>query len=242
MNRFVTDCGPAGADRFEEARYSRNMPALTLEECVAVRGKRVCVAGCGGLGGYIIELLARVGVGTIVTADGDVFDASNLNRQLLSEEALIGRKKAEIAALRVSGINSGVKTVAVPEFFTRDNGRRLLAGCDIAVDALDSAESRLILAEACDEAGIYLVHGAVSGWFAQAAVIAPGSGTMSGLYPPRRGKTPLPSSGNLGFVAAACASVQAAEAIKLLCGRETALSGKLLFMDFRNMDFTKIDI
>ncbi|MCL1829462.1 MAG: HesA/MoeB/ThiF family protein [Oscillospiraceae bacterium] len=223
-----------------DERYSRNIPALSPEECAALRSKRVCVAGCGGLGGYIIELLARAGAGELVVADGDVFDVSNLNRQLFSKESNIGQKKARAAALRVAEINSGVKVISEEEMFTAESGPRLLKGCDLALDALDSAEARLTLARACNEAGICLVHGAISGWFAQVTVIAPGSGTMEKLYPPKKNKPP--SRGNLGFVASVCAAIQVSEAVKLLCGRESELSGKLLIMDLKTPDFTKIDI
>jgi len=221
-------------------RYSRNVPALSPEECASLRDKHVCVIGCGGLGGYIIELLARVGVGALTVVDGDVFDVSNLNRQLLSDESSIGQNKAEVAARRVSEINSGVVVTVAAELFTRESAARLLKGCDLAVDGLDNAETRLILEESCKEAGIYLVHGAISGFFAQSAVVAPGAGTLEKLYP--HGAARAPTGGNLGFVASLCASVQAAEAVKLLCGRESALSDKLLLMDLRTMEFTLIDI
>jgi len=216
------------------------MPALTAEECASLREKRVCVVGCGGLGGFVIELLARAGVGALSVVDGDVFEASNLNRQLLSEEGVLGRSKAEIAALRVSKVNSDVRVDAFVELFTEASAKRLLEGCDLAVDALDNVESRLVLADACADAGIFLVHGAISGFFAQASVVAPGSGVLGRLYPPRDMKAPM--RGNLGFVASSCASFQAGEAVKLLCGREPALMGKLLLMDFRTLEFTKIDL
>ena len=64
-----------------EERYIRNLGALTEQECALLRTKTVFVAGCGGLGGYLIEMLMRLGVGAIRAADGDVFEASNLNRQ-----------------------------------------------------------------------------------------------------------------------------------------------------------------
>jgi len=223
-----------------EDRYSRNMPALTPEECAALRAKKVCVVGCGGLGGYLIELLARAGVGSMTVVDSDVFEASNLNRQLLSEEEFLGHKKAEIAARRVSRINSDVKVGYAAERFTIENAQRLIGDCDIAVDALDNVGSRFDLAQACTDAGIYLIHGAISGFFAQSTVVAPGSGTFEKLYP--SGVKSIPARGNLGFVASLCASVQSAEAVKLLCGRQPALLGKLLIMDLRAMEFTTIDI
>ena len=70
--------------------YTRNIPALTAEECMLLSGKQVAVIGCGGLGGYLIEYLARIGIGSIRCVDGDVFEESNLNRQLLSTPSLLG--------------------------------------------------------------------------------------------------------------------------------------------------------
>ena len=83
-----------------QERYARNIPALSREECELLGKKTVAVIGCGGLGGHIIELLARVGVGTLRVVDGDVFDSTNLNRQLLSREDALGHKKALEAARR----------------------------------------------------------------------------------------------------------------------------------------------
>jgi molybdopterin/thiamine biosynthesis adenylyltransferase len=221
-------------------RYSRNTPALTLEECALLGEKQVCVVGCGGLGGYNIELLSRIGVGALTVVDGDVFEVSNLNRQLLCDDGSIGRKKALVAAERVKIINSVVNVTAAPELFTEDSASRLLRGCHLAVDALDNAAGRLVLADACAAAGIFLIHGAISGFFAQVSVIAHGSGVMEKLYPRRFFKAP--QKGNLGFAAAMCASIQSAEAIKLLCGRQSALLGKLLLIDMRTMGFTTLDV
>ena len=81
-------------------RYSRNMLALSKEENKSLRDKKVCVIGCGGLGGYIIEMLGRLGIGTIVAVDGDVFEISNLNRQLLSDVTNLGLNKATQAQKR----------------------------------------------------------------------------------------------------------------------------------------------
>ena len=81
-----------------EARYARNIPALSATECEILRQKRVLVVGCGGLGGHVIDQLARIGVGSIRAVDGDVFEETNLNRQLLSSVPLLGVNKAKAAA------------------------------------------------------------------------------------------------------------------------------------------------
>ena len=91
-----------------QPRYSRNIPALTEEECTLLHTKKIAVIGCGGLGGHVVELLARIGIGSIRAVDGDVFDVSNLNRQLLSEVALLGTSKAMAAVQRIGSINLDV--------------------------------------------------------------------------------------------------------------------------------------
>ncbi len=68
-------------------RYIRNIPALTEHECALLQQKTVAVVGCGGLGGHLVELMARIGVGELVVIDGDCFEISNLNRQLLQHNS-----------------------------------------------------------------------------------------------------------------------------------------------------------
>ena len=144
-----------------EERYIRNLGALTEQECAQLRTKTVFVAGCGGLGGYLIEMLLRLGVGTIRAADGDVFEASNLNRQLLSLPAALGQSKVEAAAKRAAEVNPDVRFVPIPEFVTEENAAELIRGSDAVLDALDNIQARRILARACAEEGIPMIHGAI---------------------------------------------------------------------------------
>ena len=212
-----------------EERYVRNLGPLTETEQEALSKKTVFVAGLGGLGGHLVEHLLRLGVGAIVAVDGDTFSPSNLNRQLLSTEDNLGRKKAQAAMERAAAVNPNVRFTAVPDFLTADNCDALLSGCDLALDGLDNVAARRILAAGCDRAGIPLVHGAIRDWYAQVAVIPPGSGLMDRLYPPHVG--PLSPAGCIAPVPAYCAAVQVAQAACLLCGRPASLWGKLLAAD-----------
>ena len=166
-----------------EARYARNIPALSATECEILKQKRVLVVGCGGLGGHIIDQLARIGVGSIRAVDGDVFEETNLNRQLLSSVPLLGVNKAKAAAAHIGRVNPAVTVEAVEAFLTEDNADALVAGCDIVMDALDNIPSRKILAAACERAGIPYVYGAIQGWVAQAAISIPGDGLIGKLFP-----------------------------------------------------------
>ena len=219
-----------------QERYARNIPALSREECELLQRKTVAVIGCGGLGGHIIELLARVGVGTLRVVDGDVFDCTNLNRQLLSREAVLGKSKALEAAERVRSVNSQVAVEAVPEFLTENNAQTILSGCDAVVDGLDSIAARRVLAMACRRAGIPYVYGAISGWVAQAAVSMPGDNLIGKLFPD---EVEIRDKSVLSFTPALCASMQASLCVKLLTGRAVE-TGTIFYFDLLNQEFETI--
>lgn len=212
-------------------RYERNREAITPGEQQLLAEKHVLVVGCGGLGGYIIETLGRLGVGYITVVDGDVFQPSNLNRQLLSSMENLGRSKAEAAAERMAAINPEVQVIPVSEYLTAENAAALLRGQDAVVDALDRAQARLLLAEHAARAGIPVVHGAIAGWCARIAVIFPGDPTLNLLYGGEPGQGLERVTGNLSFTAACTASFQAAETLKLLLGRGRVRRGATLELD-----------
>ncbi len=218
------------------ARFSRNIPALTEAEQARLAGKTVAVIGCGGLGGHLIELLTRIGVGSIRAVDGDVFECSNLNRQLLATMDTLGRSKALCAAERARAINPTIHAEAHPVFLTQENARELIRGCDAVLDALDSADARRVLADACAEAGVPYVFGAISGWVAQAAVSMPGDGLLRRLYPE---ETVLTDRSVLSFTPALCAAMQASLCVKLLAGRPVE-TGCIYYFDLLSQEFETI--
>jgi len=214
-----------------EPRYERNRTTITPEEQQVLASARVCVCGCGGIGGYVIEMLARAGVGTIVAVDGDAFEASNLNRQLLAREDNLGCSKAEAARERVGAVNSQVNVVVRNELIEDGNAGDILAGCDLVVDALDSYQTRLALEGWCAEREIPLIHGAIAGWYAQVTAIEPGSHAIERIYPQSTEAGAEKALGNPSFTPALAASIEVAEAVKVLLAKGTPLYGKLLVMD-----------
>lgn len=195
--------------------------------------KRVLIVGCGGLGGNLISIFARIGVGNLRIVDGDVFEATNLNRQLFSEIPVLGRNKARVASDRLARINPDIAVDAVEAFLTEENAAALLQGCDIAVDALDNIPSRRLLAAACEKAGIPLVYGAISGWVAQSALSMPGDRLVEILYPE---DVVVRDKSVLSFTPALCASMQSALCIKYLTGRPVE-SGVIYYFDLLNQEF-----
>lgn len=220
-------------------RFMRNIPALSESDQTELSNKRVLIVGCGGLGGYICECLVRAGVGHITVADGDVFEETNLNRQLLSTDTTLGMNKAIVAKERAKQINPCVDFIAHPVFFSCDNADELMEGADIVIDALDSIDTRLTLEDECAERDLVMVHGAVSGWNAQVCTVLPGSRILHRLYE-NSGETADKSC--VCPTPALCASIQAAEAIKLLCGKTCATQNKLLIADLKYMTFDLIEM
>ena len=219
-----------------EERYIRNLGALTEQECAVLRTKTVLVAGCGGLGGYLIEMLLRLGVGTLRAADGDCFEASNLNRQLLSSPLSLGQSKADAAARRAALVNPDVRFVPISQFVMTENAAELIQGCDAVLDALDNIQARRLLAHACAEAGIPLIHGAICAWSAQAAVVMPGDDLIDRIYPEG---VSLSSKASLSFTPPFCAALQTALCTRLLTGRPLE-TGRLYVADLLNMELESL--
>ena len=213
-------------------RYLRNFGTLGWQGQLALLESTVAVIGLGGLGGNVVEGLARAGVGCLVLVDGDVFADHNLNRQPLSEEARLGRPKTEAAQARVAAINSAVEVIAYLEKASAERMRDILRGVAVVVDALDRLPDRLALQDAASEVGIPMVHGAIAGWMGQVMTILPGDTGLRGLYGEE-----LPDQGaevELGCPTATpmmVAAWQVQEVVKLLTGQGRLLRHRLLFMD-----------
>lgn len=215
-----------------DERYIRNIPALTPAEQHLLKTKHVLVAGCGGLGGYILEFLLRLGVGKITAVDSDSFDLSNLNRQLLSEIPLLGTQKTDAATARAAAVNPDVAFQAVCTRISESNASALIADCDAVIDALDNIEGRKCLFAACSKAGIPFIHGAIGGWNVQAAICMPRDSMLDILYP-SAAQVKTPSV--LSFTPALCAALQVSLCTQLLCGRPVE-TGKLYLYDLLHME------
>ena len=219
-------------------RYDRNIGTITIEEQQLLKTKSVCVIGCGGLGGGVIENLVRMGVGRLTVVDGDSFDVSNLNRQVLSNEGNLGKSKALEAAEQMHQINGEVEIKPIEGLLSADNAREIIGGCDVVVDALDNVEARLALEDACDVEEIPLIHGAISGWNGQVGVVMPGSGILHQIY---ESDMEDGSPTNPSFTPAVVSALQASETIKVLLGREESLRNKLLMIDLLDHEYEVID-
>ena len=209
--------------------FSKNSAIFSPEEMSVLADKKILVAGCGGLGSSVIELLSRSGIGHLIVADGDQFEPSNMNRQILCTPDTLGSSKARAAAQRILSINPDCDVQAVCCRLDKANLKDLLPGCDLVIDALDSVSGRLMLEDACEEAGLFLIHGAVNGWFLQAGVCPPGAGMLHTLYASH--DQDGPSGGGIAMTVFTCAAFEVSEAIKHLLHRPDTFTGKFLLFD-----------
>lgn len=225
------------------ARYQRNRQMLTVADQLRLLRSRVVVVGCGGLGGYAIEELARLGVGEIVAIDPDHFEEHNLNRQLLSSPARLGQAKVQAAAERVAEINPAVLLTPLQLALTQENGMALLAGAQIAVDGLDTISARCALAACCNAAQIPVVHAAIAGWYGQITTQFPDEEMMQRFCGEETADRGIEKElGNPAFTPALLASIQVADACKVLLGRGVPLRRRLLQIDLLDMEVEEISM
>ena len=226
-------------NRIYPYRYLRNRHIVSLEEQIRLSESRAAVMGCGGLGGQVILLLARLGLGQMVVVDRDVFDETNLNRQALSSCHSIGKSKAQTAADMVRSINPGVEVTPVRSNLTGRNALETLKGCHVVVDALDNIAGRFVLEKAAKHLRIPMVHGAIAGFEGQVMTIFPDDPGLERLYGPERtdeDRTHRAEArlGVPGLTAAFVANLEAMEVVKILLGRGKPFRHTLVHVDLEN--------
>jgi len=215
-------------------RYQRNLGVISPSEQVKLLQSKVVIIGAGGLGGTVLELLTRMGVGQLIIADKDLIVDSNLNRQILSNETNLGQNKADVAVRRVKEINSSIEITGHSVFIDSDNVKKIIKGAEVVVDALDNLSARFILQKACRELNIPLVHGAIAGFNGQLTTIFPQDKGLELIYGSDKD---LPEHGNEVTLGAPTvtpviiASLEAQEVIKILLKRGKVFRNKLLYLD-----------
>lgn len=209
-------------------RYRRNIGTVGLDGQLKLLRSCVGICGLGGLGGYTLESLARFGIGRLILADCDVFEESNLNRQRLCRESDLGRPKVERALETAAEVNSSVIAVGHHRFVQADNVTEIFQGADLIVDALDTVSCRLALQEGCGKLGIPMVHGAIAGTCGQVMTVFPGDPGLKAVYATEDDRGVETVVGNPPPTPALVASLQAQEAVKIVCGGELLRNGFLL--------------
>ena len=225
-------------------RYIRNMDALSMKDQITLLRSRACIVGLGGLGGTVVETLARIGVGAMTVIDGDMFDESNLNRQALSSEHNLSQTKTVAALEKILTVNSSILIQDHTEKMDEDNALQLLENADIAVDCLDNIQDRFVLEKAAKKTGIPMVSAAVAGFFGQVMAIFPEDRGLELVYGPEQNISTTrgaeASLGNLAFTVSLMASLECAEVVKILLNKNSDLRNRLLIVDLKEHTFERI--
>ena len=224
------------------------LPGIGQSGQDALAAAHVMVVGCGALGSFAIDQLARAGVGTLTLVDRDVVELTNLQRQTLYVEAHVrgGVPKAVAAADRVRAIDSSLNVHPVVEHFDSNNALELLYRVDLVIDGLDNFPSRFLLNDACVSREVPWIHGGAVAETGTSMTVLPGkTPCLRCLFPdpPAPGLTPTcDTSGVLAPIVATVASHQVIEAIKVLVGKYQALDSSLVSWDLWRNRFNRLPL
>ena len=203
--------------------------------------------GAGGLGSPVALYLGTAGVGTITIVDHDTVELTNLQRQIVHTMARVGEPKVASAAQAIAAINPEVRVVALQERAEAQRLDELVAAADVVLDCSDNFATRQAVNAACVAHARPLVAGAAIGFDAQVSVYdtrdadAP---CYACVFPPGAAvqEVACATMGVFAPLVGIIGSLQAAEALKLICGAGRTATGRLLMLDGRTLQFTEMGL
>jgi len=223
-------------------RYIRNYKTITMEMQLDLARSRVLVVGAGGLGGYVIELLVRSGAGRLTVADGDVFEPSNLNRQLLGNTHLVGKPKVKAAHNRAMDVNPFARVETCSTYLQPEDLPGLLPESDLVLDCLGGVEFRQELLQAAREHGRPLVTGFVAGNTGLASTVFPGDQSPAAFWQVGPGQGAEITLGNVAYTVSMIATLQAREAIHILTRQAPCLRNRVFLADMQTCSFQSLEL
>jgi molybdopterin/thiamine biosynthesis adenylyltransferase/rhodanese-related sulfurtransferase len=246
---------PEGFNAVSAQRYARHlvMPQVGAEGQRKLFRTRILLAGLGGLNSPSALYLAAAGVGCLGLVDPDRVERSNLQRQVIHAESMLGENKTLSAQARLRDLNPDVDTVLIEQRIDQSNAQQLVADWDIVIDGTDNFPARYALNEACVRLGKPLVYGAVMRFQGQVSVFWPAHPDQAAgpapcfrcLFPQAPDAADAPScaeAGVLGVLPGIIGTLQASEALKLALGVGQPLTGRLLLIDALNLEFRQARI
>lgn len=232
----------------EYARYSRHLilPEVGLEGQKRLKAASVLCVGTGGLGSPLLLYLAAAGIGRIGIVDFDVVDHSNLQRQVIHGTSWVGKPKIESAKNRIHEINPYCQVDLYETALSSANALDILRPYDIVVDGTDNFPTRYLVNDACVLLDKPNVYGSIFRFEGQATVFNyEGGPNYRDLYPepPPPGMVPSCAEGGvLGILPGIIGVIQATETVKIVLGKGTTLSGRLVLYDALNMKFRELKL
>ncbi|NCA97325.1 MAG: ThiF family adenylyltransferase [Bacteroidia bacterium] len=216
----------------------KNTGVINKETLQRIKSLRVLVVGVGGLGGHLANHLARLGVKSLHLIDFDVFQPSNINRQLFSSSSNLGKSKVQVVGDAVRSIREDVKVI-VHESRIESIDKQIWKEVDIVMDAVDSIKMKQYLEDKAAEYGLPLIHGAVAGFYGQVGIIMPGSNVLKRLYDDQS-KGLEAELGCPTFIPSIVAGMMISELVKFLQEDKNALINRIMMIDVANPDYQTI--
>jgi molybdopterin/thiamine biosynthesis adenylyltransferase/rhodanese-related sulfurtransferase len=239
---------PKRLSKEQMARYARQiaLPQVGEEGQQRILDARVLCVGAGGLGSPTALYLAAAGVGTLGIIDNDKADLSNLQRQILHNETVVGRSKVDSARETLGRLNSEVQVRTYDTRLDSSNVMDIFKDYDIVVDGTDNFPTRYLINDACVFLGIPNVHGSIFHFDGQCTVFHHDGGPCYRcLYPEPPPPELAPSCAEAGVLGAICGVVgtmQAVEVMKLIIGSGDSLAGRLLSFDALKMTVRELKV
>jgi molybdopterin/thiamine biosynthesis adenylyltransferase len=231
---------------YEKARYARQILLKDVGEPgqEQLKKARVLIVGAGGLGSPLALYLCAAGVGTLGIIDDDRVAESNLQRQVLYTTEDVKQSKVKVAAKRLASLNPNVDIRTYSHLLQPEIAAEIIKDYDIVLDGCDNLATRYLINDTCVQLDKVYVYGAISEFRGQVAVFNyRGGPTYRCLFPETEGMENNPApQGVLGSLPGVVATIQATEAIKLICGIGTPLSGQVLLIDLLTNKFDKIGL
>jgi len=232
----------------EYERYSRHLilPEVGLEGQKRLKAASVLCIGTGGLGSPLLLYLAAAGIGRIGIVDFDIVDSSNLQRQVIHGTSWVGKPKIQSAKTRILEINPYCQVDLYETRLTSENALDIVKPYDIVVDGTDNFPTRYLVNDACVILGKPNVYGSILRFEGQASVFNYEDGpNYRDLFPepPPPGMVPSCAEGGvLGILPGIIGLIQATEAVKIILGKGTTLSGRLLLYNALDMTFRELKL
>jgi molybdopterin/thiamine biosynthesis adenylyltransferase len=228
-------------------RYLRNRQSISLYDQLKLAESKVAVVGAGGLGGTVIQLLGRIGIGRLTVVDSDVFDETNLNRQAFCTADWVGQPKALAVEAQMRLINPAVEVIAHYLRLDSANGAEILAGCQVIVDGLDNVKDRLTLEALAKSLGVPFIHGALAGFEGQLLTVFPDDPGLKQIYgnADQGGDAANKPEFLLGvpsITPSLVATLEAMEVLKILLNRGTSFRNKMVYIDLERGEWSRFGL
>lgn len=218
--------------------YERNTPLISREDQLYLGEQTIAILGLGGLGGYLAQGALRLGIRHMILIDDDVFEKTNLNRQLFCTQDTLGEAKVDVVRRELLRIDPHAEIQVYKKRVQALEDAALFQSVALILDGLDSISSRYLLMAIAQKVGVPLIHGAIGGFEGQVAFLDGDKDRMKLIYPCEGEITPV----NLAFLPSFIASLQLKLMLEYFLFNEQLCPNVLWRFCLREMEMFRISL